>query len=188
MAVGGLTTALRDQMRSHPDWFTMREQIIETMRLPEVAWLADAIGQMQQWTDEELLAWAHVYALVNTGRVRAFNARVGVGPFADRARELNAASLGGVEAPYVAHLDMEQNAADSDGHFEWVTAVRVGEGSTSYVQEPIGRIQLEVGYSNPSTTYWHLATGRAVARWPYDCPNVVVLIADVPLEHAEVDW
>lgn len=147
--------------------------------------LVDAIGQQhfspRNWPLEQVAAFSHVYSGLMGGVI----ARTIIGcdgePHADRRRDTNAAILGNLPAPFVAHLDMDQRNADDDGLLEWTEPIIVEKSTGAAFMDPYGAtyplqtfitvqpgsVPLEVGSSKASVTMMHIGLFRGVARWPY---------------------
>ncbi|KOG33702.1 hypothetical protein [Streptomyces resistomycificus] len=157
-------------------------------------WLAAMVGQTParpgSWPSHQVAAFTSVMTRLAYGRIARHRIRVGASPGADADRVGNAASLQGLPAPFVAHLDMTQHGADCDGSLEWTEPVTAWRSTAvpvlgahvlhGAIQAPFevrpSSVPLEVGYTLPSRTFAHLLTEGAVARWPYDDEEVHVLV------------
>lgn len=162
-------------------------------RFPD--WLAAVVGQTParpgSWPPHQVAAFASVMTRLAYGRIARRRIRGGASPGADADRAGNAARLEGLPAPFVAHLDMSQHGADSDGLLKWTAPVTAWRSTTvpvlgahvlhGAIQAPFevrpASVPLEVGYTLPSRTFAHLLTEGAVARWPYD--DEVHLLVDL---------
>jgi len=150
---------------------------------------ADSLGSSarfkpKQWPLHQHAAFLKLHALIGSGEVAYTCISTGGTPGPDRDRAGNAVLLGKTHPPFKAHLDMEQNGADSDGILTWDEDIRLirptggffyadnckntGQTLLSFptTRKP-GSVPLEVGDSWPSVTLMHLWRHRAVARWPY---------------------
>jgi len=102
-------------------------------------------------------------------------------PRLDRSRQANAEALMELPRPFIASVDMEQSGAPEDGTLRWAEPIRV-QVSTAvpyiapgrrpapvYVvrELPPGKVPLEIGTTDASTTMWHFRFDGGVARWPY---------------------
>ncbi|MFD1309073.1 hypothetical protein [Streptomyces kaempferi] len=92
--------------------------------------------------------------------------------------------------PFVAELDVEQNAADEDGTLSWTEEIIVTRSTgvpytaacasretvTIPTVMPSYRVPLEVGTTKPSRTLLHLEEDGGVARWAYGSQDLYVLL------------
>ncbi|MFE7933883.1 hypothetical protein ACFU6S_35240 [Streptomyces sp. NPDC057456] len=157
-------------------------------------WLAAMVGQTParsgSWPSHQVAAFVRVMTRLAYGKVARRRIRVGASPGADVDRVGNAACLQGLPLLFVAHLDMTQNGADSDGSLEWTEPITAWRSTVvpvlgahvlhGAIQAPFEvrpfSAPLEVGYTLPSRTFAHLLTEGAVARWPYDEDEIHLLV------------
>ena len=66
------------------------------------------------------------------------------------------------------------------------TTATAGSRSRSSNRAP-GSVALEVGTVNNYNTLHHLRWRGGLARWPYDCPYITILLADGELEEIDGD-
>ncbi|WP_432034452.1 hypothetical protein [Streptomyces antibioticus] len=157
-------------------------------------WFTAMIGQTREraayWPLPQVAAFTSVMTRLAFGKVARRRIPVGATPGPDADREGNADRLSRVPAPFVAHLDMRQNGADSDGVLEWTEPVTIWRSTAvpvrkahvlhSAIQAPFqvraGAVPLEVGYTKPSRTFAHLLMDGAVARWAYGDEEIHLLV------------
>ena len=154
----------------------------------------DAIGQMRQdpayWPLPQVAAYLSIHSAINSGEYALFTVPTRGEPGPDADREGNAAKLDNLKRPFVAHLDMTQNAADQDGQFSWSADVRSTRSTglpaingcesipvmIPYRVHP-ATAPLEIGTTMPSRTLAHLRVEGMVAHWPYGRRQLAVIVA-----------
>lgn len=73
---------------------------------------------------------------------------------------------------------------DDDGWLRWHTNIKLAlyaNGFTQTVEIDPGQASLEIGYTEPSTTIYHLLRGRYLARWPYGDKCITLMFYSGPL-------
>ncbi|MFD9056192.1 hypothetical protein ACFWCM_12830 [Streptomyces albidoflavus] len=152
-----------------------------------------AIGQTNRdpkyWPLEQTASFIHVHTGLMSGLYGHVSISVGASPGPDADRAGNAEKLRHVHRLFAAHLDMEQNGADSDGDLSWKQGISLNRSSglgliTDCGTAPVRmlanvapwKVPLEVGSSKPSRTFLHLHMEGGVARWPYDSDRITLLL------------
>lgn len=155
----------------------------------------DAVGQMHRltpgnWPVHQVAAFLDIHAAIGAGRYAMVQVEVGTAPRPDAGRAANAAALADLPEPFMAQLDLDQNAADEDGKVAWTEDVIVTRSTgVSYtagcavpesltIPTVVGsfRVPLEVGTTMPSRTLLHLEEDGGVARWAYDSTDLYILL------------
>ncbi|MFD1278028.1 hypothetical protein ACFQ51_56770 [Streptomyces kaempferi] len=154
-----------------------------------------AVGQMHRatpgrWPVHQVAAFLDIHAAVGAGRYAMVQVGVGTEPRSDADRTANAQALSDLPVPFVAELDVEQNAADEDGTLSWTEEIIVTRSTgvpytaacasretvTIPTVMPSYRVPLEVGTTKPSRTLLHLEEDGGVARWAYGSQDLYVLL------------
>lgn len=130
----------------------------------------------------DAFCFSAIWSDMRTGRLAVALQRVGRSPAYDRERALNQAAVANLEGPVKCWVDQEQNNADSDGSFSWSEPILMRQsadpsGDTDRMRwarvEP-ATLPLEIGYTQASCTLLHLKLNGGVARWPYECDDIVL--------------
>lgn len=147
-----------------------------------------------KWPMDQLAAAVRVHTFVMSGAYLWKTIFVERGPHADRQRDLNRAILASVPDPYLVNV-WDQNLADQDGTLRWSAPVEVNRSTglgiydgkhdddgvvvMPRVIDP-GVVPLEIGTTMPSRTLLHMLQDGGVARWPYHCDYISLLINPSP--------
>jgi hypothetical protein len=103
-------------------------------------------------------------------------------PVKDGDRLQNQTMLNNLPTGVSAVVDAEQRGAEGDGSIKWTTPipgiVNIRNGNKQVMLEP-DRVPLEIGYTDASTTAFHLIRFGGVARWPYG-HNVITVLTTHP--------
>jgi hypothetical protein len=142
----------------------------------------NAIGQPYGgWTDGQVAAYSRVHYLVATGKVTKLTIPVDAAPGRDADRDGNQRRLTeGLPAEFAAEV-YEGNSHDGDALLSWdgdsVMPWIDGDGNES--EHPLcswtNCAPLEIGHTDASRTFLHLAEGGIVARWPYGSSDIWLL-------------
>jgi hypothetical protein len=117
----------------------------------------------------EAYAFGQIYAGLRTGEITLTPILLGADPDGDDQLEKNQAKLARLESPFKAVL--RKGRGDDDGEFSWTESIFLGD-----TELPSQRVPLEIGYTRPLTTLWHLHHERGLARWPYGHDRVWLLM------------
>jgi hypothetical protein len=161
-----------------PYWVDVLAQVTEGIK--DGSYTADYIDPIGQpgrgWKPEQVWAFTKIHALSQAGRLARVTLRIGDTPHADSRREQNAAALSNLRDSFVAHVDMHQHGADSDGYLEWTDPIVLRSPGMPRLSIPAGQLPLEIGTTMASRTQLHLYMHGGVARWPYGHDAVTLLI------------
>ncbi len=126
-----------------------------------------------------------------SARVLIMRVDVGATPQADREVERNQALLevGLSRMPALVRVVGSAGGREDDGWIDWQGALRVVPRDNSAQEQasavgltelvlPALRAPLEIGFTLPSRTWWHLEEDGAVWRWP-DGSNELTLLVSV---------
>lgn len=160
----------------------------ELTRQPQLTWLVTALGQPHfGWTNGELAMLYRLMTAWKNGEIAVTQLPVGTQPHRDAARAENAAALEALQRIgdgdlFRAKVNQTQRHAEGDGTLHWTRRIILGARSPEHPREEIvavvngpGDAPLEIGSSNASTTFMHLAGGGNLARWAYGSDNVVLI-------------
>lgn len=105
-------------------------------------------------------------------------------PVKDRDRLQNQEILNSLPGGISANVTVDQRGAEADGFIQWSTPIQgLIEASTDDRKEEVAiaprNVPLEIGYTDASTTCFHLIRSGGVARWPYG-HNVLVILTTYP--------
>jgi hypothetical protein len=121
--------------------------------------------------------FAQVYSGLHLGKIGFVKIPVGDIPCGNTGVMSNNIALSNVPAPFLARFVPEKGrGAIDDGFLKWdrpIALNRMGHSSV-WALYP-GRAPLEVGYTRPYTTLFHLTDDRALARWPYGSKLIYLL-------------
>jgi hypothetical protein len=115
-------------------------------------------------------AFGQVYAAIRAGKITITPIHLGSTPSGDDQITKNREKLTSLETPFKAII--REGKGDDDGSFSWVEPLYIGEVLLDPQDVP-----LEVGYTRPLTTLWHLHLERGLARWPYGHAQIWLLRA-----------
>lgn len=164
-------------------------------------WMTDAFGQpFGGWkAAHDAYLW-RLYEFWFMGELAVTRLPMGCTPYADKQREANHAALQAlklIDGPQVsAKVDMDQCLSpDGDGSLTWENEITLGIivpgdpilDAWAHVN-PIGprsAVPLEIGYTDPVTTYMHLLDGQGVARWAYGSNEVVLMVGSTWVREVE---
>ncbi|MGW1468531.1 hypothetical protein ACWCPT_29815 [Streptomyces sp. NPDC002308] len=155
----------------------------------------NAVGQMHRqspgdWPVHQVACLLDIHVATASGRYARVEVEVGTRPHPDAERLANAAALKSLPGPFLAHLDIDQNAGDEDGSVSWAESIVVTRSTgTSFTPdcaalEPVTiptavrpfQVPLEVGTTMPSRTLLHLEEDGGVARWAYGSTDLYILL------------
>jgi hypothetical protein len=147
-----------------------------------------AVGQPYGgWTPGQLWAAGKVHTQVLYGSLARVYIDAGRGPAKDQARDRNQQTVWDLPEPFVASVDPEQYGSDFDGTLTWSEPIRatLETGDDQHIMIDPGSAPLEIGTCMPSRMWLHIYEVGAVARWPYGCPWIWLLVgAPHPLDYA----
>ncbi len=111
-----------------PDRAAELHRMVDRLQAEQVpAWMVSMIGQTREqpayWPLHQVAAFTSVLTRLAFGKIARRRIPLGSTPGPDADRTGNAEHLSHLAAPFVAHLDMEQNGADSDGVLEWTEPI-----------------------------------------------------------------
>lgn len=139
----------------------------------------NAIGQPYGgWTDGQVATYSRVHYLIATGKVTKLTIPVDASPGRDADRTGNQRRLTeGLPSEFTAEV-YEGNSHDGDALLSWsqdcVMPWIDGYGNES--ERPLcawtDSAPLEIGHTDASRTFLHLAEGGIVARWPYGSDDI----------------
>lgn len=138
--------------------------------------LVDAL--MQPWGKSRLdlydaFLFGQLSTALNEGWILVSRWNVGRAPFTDNEAEQNAALLNSLAewSPIRARV-IPGMGANGDGVVSSREALTFGtlfvDGLQVERQIKVDTMTLEIGHTEATTTYWHLAQTRGLARWPYE--------------------
>jgi hypothetical protein len=146
-------------------------------------------GPSSGWTDGQLWDLSGLLEFLFEGSVRLFRVSIGAEPVRDRFRAKNQAALraglpeGCTADVWGAERDESRSVEPFDGIVAFSTGVKYRSWEL-YGNEPLdldlgtyGDLPLEIGRTDATRTYSHLAEDGAVARWPYNHGVLAVLVA-----------
>ena len=126
----------------------------------------------QRWREAydlyDAYAFGQVYAKILAGNITLTPIHLGSCQSGDARTEENNAKLMGLPSPFKAFF--RGGSGDNDGSFSWTEQLFIGELALDPQEVP-----LEVGYTRPLTTLWHLQHERCLARWPYGHDKIWLL-------------
>lgn len=152
--------------------FEVYVQIRRRMNLGEFAPIADVVTQPWKGTYDlyDAYAFGQIYTGLQARKITITPIFLGVGPSADAQIEKNQMKLAALPSPFTALLRAGKD--DDDSSFSWTEPIDIGETVIESNSVP-----LEVGYTHPLTTLWHLQHERWLARWPYGHERIWLLHA-----------
>ncbi len=116
---------------------------------------------------------------LQAGLCVALRVDLGQRPGRDREEATNQAKLDTLPAPFNAWC--ASGNADDDGRLEWASEIGVAHevdgGERIVVAYPPSGVPIEIGYTEPETTVFHLVRDGGVARWPYGHESMTVLLS-----------
>jgi len=152
-----------DEELLKPESFKVYADLLRRMRAREFDPLVAVVTQ--GWREGldfyDAYAFGQVYAELRLGRITITPIHLGASPSSDDQFHKNAEKLARVQSPFKA--DLKAGRGDADGSLMWCEEILLGEHTLVPQQVP-----LEVGYTRPLTTLWHLHQERGLARWPYE--------------------
>lgn len=155
-----------------------------------IAWVGQTQSDPAYWPPHQVAALIDVLEGLAHGFILRRRIPVGEMPGPDADRQGNAARLSKAPDPFHPRLDMSQNGADCDGTLSWDVPVNLWRALGARVEHEKGlhgslhapfevrpwRVPLEVGYTLPSRTLFHLMLEGAVARWAYEDEEICLLL------------
>jgi hypothetical protein len=122
--------------------------------------------------------FAHVHAWIGIGKVLMAAIDIGLEPLADHMVEENNNLLAALPSPFFGAFWGSNH--DSDGYIKWNESVEFGQmdctGREIVVAIRPYSLPLEVGFTRPDTTVYHILRERGVARWPYGSKRIHLLV------------
>jgi hypothetical protein len=140
-----------------------------------------AIGQPYHgWTVGQVAALGRVHSLLYSGRITAIRIDVGAEPSRDSARDTNRAKLQQLPEDFVTTV-YDGLSHDGDGLLTWDPGIADDLPGGWAKNAP-----LEIGHTDASRTFIHLAEHGVIARWPYNAKDIWLL--GFPSFTAWADW
>lgn len=190
--------ALLKNLMASPEWADLINSWSVKLGTGEASWEGFAVygqphGRSTGWSLDQLACAVFMHTMVMNGKYawRTYFLDGERGAHPDIAREANAAALAKLPAPLRAAVDMSQNLADDDGDLAWdapiefnrSTLTHVGaEFTAEQIMLPARSVPLEIGSTMPSRTLTHIQMDGGIARWPYGCDYVQVIV-DLETRH-----
>lgn len=104
---------------------------------------------------------------------------LGCCPQRDREQAVNQSKLDAIPDPFVAWCC--GGSGDDDGRLEWRSKITIvhemHDRERLVVAYPPSGVPLEIGYTEPETTVFHLVRDGGVARWPYGHESITLLLS-----------
>ena len=162
---------------------------LRRLRHSERDWYVDMIFQKHARAGRikihDAYCFAYVDGLIHSGLVRLCRIEVGSQPYPDKMKVENNQRLRDLPVPFRA--EFVGGYGDSDGRLSWDDEIRVvpvpcledGCPSKSVKETMLrpGSCPLEVGFTDPSRTWGHLAQDGRLARWPYGSNYIYIMEA-----------
>lgn len=130
------------------------------------------------WDSGQVAALSKLIAAGMLGKFRIVNIPLGVSPSRDSAREANRDALANLPCGITAEVYDGGNGrgSESDGHLTIPDGLdAVDEDGSRRVADGWRCVPIEIGHTDATRTYMHLAQEGAVARWPYGHDRIYVV-------------
>jgi hypothetical protein len=139
----------------------------ELVKDPSHKEYVDAIGQPYTgWDIGQVAVLGKVHTLFANGLIGSIRVKVGAEPSQDAARDANRAKLQQLPDCFVTMVH-DGLSHDGDGIFSWQPAVAEDLPGGWAKSAP-----LEIGHTDASRTFIHLAEHGVIARWPYGSEDI----------------
>lgn len=130
----------------------------------------------------DAFSFGQACAMIWSGKVVIVSIDVHETPRSDRNVKSNNRLMADLPHPFSGAF--WGGTADCDGYVEWSKSVRAtkflsgpnGEETKLAVRLPVNKIPLEVGTTSGARTLAHLRMEHGVARWPYDCDELRIMV------------
>lgn len=127
--------------------------------------------QPERFSIHNAYSFMCIHTAMMSGGILSLKIPVTDTPFPDKAEDENNAVLSALEYPFEAKFG--GGLYVNDGYFKWLQPIRfcqklLCDGTEYEKLIPPTAAPLEVGYTKPVTSLFHLAESRVLARWPYD--------------------
>lgn len=193
MVLRSAATQVAEEMMQDEDGLKKLALMGKLTRSTKWKWLIDAFGQpFGGWNPGHLAFLSRLCELWVIGELAIGRLPVGSTPYRDRQRHENQQALEAlrsIEGPELsAVVDRDQKtSSDGDGDLRWDAEIVLGIRDRSQKGEagdawayldpmpPGVAVPLEIGYTDPTTTYLHVYRG-GVARWAYGSTDVVLIV------------
>lgn len=164
-----------DDLLSEPGALEVYANLRRRMRAGDFKPIVDVVTQRWRGTYDLYVAYGfgQIYAGICARRITITPISLNATPSEDAPIEKNQAKLAGLPSPFKATL--RPGKEDDDGNLAWDETIFIGEHTLDPKSVP-----LEVGYTRPLTTLWHLHHERGLARWPYGHEKLWLLLSLVP--------
>jgi len=122
--------------------------------------------------------FAHFHAWVSIGKVLAATVELGLEPSEDKAISEMNEKLGSLPKPFTGAF---WGGSDTqDGFIKWTEPIELGQidctGREIVATVKPKCIPLEVGWTRPDTTIYHILGDGGLARWPYRSKNIYLFV------------
>lgn len=153
-----------------PDTLALYADLRRRMTANEFAPILDVVTQRWRGVYDlyDAYAFGQIYAGLRAGELVLSPIFLGAVPSDDAQLKKNTAKLTKLPPPFKAIL--RNGSGDDDGDLSWTEAIFVGTDELAPQKVP-----LEIGYTRPLTTLWHLHHEHGLARWPYGHDHVWLL-------------
>jgi len=130
------------------------------------------------WDLYAAYCFAHLHAWIGVGKVLMAAVDIGFEPLADCEIEGNDKLLAALPEPFSGRFC--GGSRGCDGYVKWSEPIEFGQidctGREIVVIIPPRSVPLEVGYTNPDTTLYHILGDHALARWPYGSKRIHLFV------------
>ncbi len=166
--------AVSTKTKEDPAWWGILDDYLKKVKLSYFgAEYQDSIFQLFHQSRFDIYnaySFMRVHSAMMSGEILSLRIHIGSTPFPDKAEAENNEILASLQYPFGAKFT--GGLYLNDGYFEWAETLEFGQkllcdGTEYKRQVPPACVPLEVGYTKPSTTLFHIMESGALARWPY---------------------
>lgn len=160
-----------DELLCQPDALETYANLRCRMIAREFEPITDVITQRWRGSFDlyDAYVFGQIYAGLRAGCITITPIYLGLEPSSDAQLNKNQTKLAGLPSPFTATI--QNGGGDNDGEFAWTETIVVGT-----VELEPRHVPLEIGYTRPLTTLWHLHLERGLARWPYGHDRIWLLM------------
>jgi len=168
-------------MLVQPHWETILRQYL--LRLKSGYWsqsYIDSIFQIGRGSLDLCVAFcfANLHSWIGIGKILLADIALGTKPVQDKEVAENNKRL--VNLPYPFSGRFWGGTDDCDGYIKWSEPIEFGQidctGREIAATISPRSLPLEVGYTKPDTTLYHIIRENGLARWPYESEYIHLFV------------
>jgi len=173
----GMAKHVNKKMAQSEHWEPVLRQYVT--RLKSGFWEQSYVNSLFQlafgnWDLYAAYCFAHLHTWISIGKVLMAAVDIGCEPLEDCNVEENNKLLARLPPPFSGGFCGGNH--DCDGYIKWSEPIEFGQidctGREIVATVPPRSVPLEIGYTNPDITIYHILREHALARWPYGSEHI----------------